>query len=441
MSCVAREHERALEAVVAVELAGVLDHDPDAARELDVLQEEGDPHERAIVRRLGPGALSAAALDGRRPAPLRVAFVGQRTYFEVCAPHAPVGGIEPSLRRLPRRRQHRRAARRAARASRPTSSSSSAPRSSRAGLFADARRAAVLGFTTEPLPRAGEASHDKLEWNLAELDRGRPRQLRPRRLLRPLRLGGGRRRTCRSGAACRCPSTTASTARSRPARRKPRVIFIGYSTWHREEHLLRGQARVRHRPLRARPDRRRAARGARRAPTSASTCTARPSPLTSRTACCCTSPPGTSSSPSRWSRPSASSRGSTSSSSTSPDDLSLRLHQLHDQPDAFERVRIRGRDKADQFRASRVWPASSATCSPTSRRSGPTVERQTRARPCRRRPARSRGRGAPAAAGSTSVGRARRRGTRRSRRPCRGPRPRRRLAEVLAQQPLAASAS
>jgi hypothetical protein len=38
------------------------------------------------------------------------------------------------------------------------------------------------------------------------------------------------------------------------------------------------------------------------------------------------------------------------------DELSLRLHQIRYQPDAYERVRIRGRDKAEQFRASRVWP-------------------------------------------------------------------------------------
>jgi hypothetical protein len=39
------------------------------------------------------------------------------------------------------------------------------------------------------------------------------------------------------------------------------------------------------------------------------------------------------------------------------DEFSLRMHQVHQRPDAYERVRIRGRDKADQFRASRVWPA------------------------------------------------------------------------------------
>ena len=44
------------------------------------------------------------------------------------------------------------------------------------------------------------------------------------------------------------------------------------------------------------------------------------------------------------------------------EELNLRLHQIHQQPDAYERVRIRGRDKADQFRASRVWPALVRDC-------------------------------------------------------------------------------
>jgi hypothetical protein len=37
------------------------------------------------------------------------------------------------------------------------------------------------------------------------------------------------------------------------------------------------------------------------------------------------------------------------------DQLDLRMHQLVQRPDSYERVRIRGRAKAEQFRASRVW--------------------------------------------------------------------------------------
>jgi len=37
-------------------------------------------------------------------------------------------------------------------------------------------------------------------------------------------------------------------------------------------------------------------------------------------------------------------------------DLSLRVHQLMAQPDAFDRIRVRGNHTAQQYRASRVWP-------------------------------------------------------------------------------------
>ena len=142
----------------------------------------------------------------------------------------------------------------------------------------------------------------------------------------------------------------------RPARRKPRVIFIGYSTMHREQHLLRAKHEfdIGHYAHGLMGDD--AARGARRRRRRHQPPRRPASRCRSRTACCCTSPPGTSSSPSRSSRPSAWSRASTSSSSSGRDELSLRLHQIHYQPDAYERVRIRGRDKAEQFRASRVWP-------------------------------------------------------------------------------------
>jgi len=39
-----------------------------------------------------------------------------------------------------------------------------------------------------------------------------------------------------------------------------------------------------------------------------------------------------------------------------PDQLVTILSQLHRRPDAHERVRLRGRSKAEQFRGSRVWP-------------------------------------------------------------------------------------
>ena len=99
--------------------------------------------------------------------PLRVAFVGQRTYFEVCVPHAPVGGIEPFFvdfrgggnvgELLTSLREHR-----------PDAVVVFRPEIIPPGLFAELD-VPILGFTTEPLPRAGQDTHDQLEANLAEL--------------------------------------------------------------------------------------------------------------------------------------------------------------------------------------------------------------------------------------------------------------------------------
>jgi hypothetical protein len=38
------------------------------------------------------------------------------------------------------------------------------------------------------------------------------------------------------------------------------------------------------------------------------------------------------------------------------DELDLRIHQLHQMPDVYDRVRIRGHHKSRQFAASKVWP-------------------------------------------------------------------------------------
>jgi hypothetical protein len=37
-------------------------------------------------------------------------------------------------------------------------------------------------------------------------------------------------------------------------------------------------------------------------------------------------------------------------------ELGLRVHQLQQAPDIYDRVRIRGHHKSRQFAASRVWP-------------------------------------------------------------------------------------
>ena len=168
-----------------------------------------------------------------------------------------------ALRRLPRRRQHRRAAGRACRASRPD---------------------VVVVFRPEIIPRGAVRRRSPRRSSASRPSRC-PARARPRTTSSSGTSRAGRAPTARNfdrvvcfdpygweAAAARlpvwrCMPLPVDDRLYRPvtaARRPPRVIFIGYSTCTARQYLLRRQARVRHRSLRARPDRRRAARRTRR---------------------------------------------------------------------------------------------------------------------------------------------------------------------------------
>ncbi|MET0602656.1 MAG: hypothetical protein ABW167_11755 [Baekduia sp.] len=174
--------------------------------------------------------------------PVRVAFVGQRTYFEACSLSAPAGGLHPMfidfrggaqtapmLDALHRFDPHAVVVFR--------------PEILPPGTM-DAIAAPVLGFLTEPLPRtvAGQpddtdAPHPNLAYNLAELakiDRGNvdrvitfdPHGWDAAAALVPL------------WRAMPLPVDDRLYRAPRPSRRPPRIIFIGYSTMHREQSLV-----------------------------------------------------------------------------------------------------------------------------------------------------------------------------------------------------------
>jgi len=168
--------------------------------------------------------------------PVRVAFVGQRTYFEACALSAPAGGLHPAfidfrggaetapmLDALARFDPHVVIAFR--------------PEILPPGVM-DAIAAPVVGFLTEPLPRAGgSVPHQNLTYNLAELakvDRGNldraitfdPLSWDAAAELLPL------------WRAMPLPVDDRLYRAPRPSRRPPRIIFIGYSTMHREQSLV-----------------------------------------------------------------------------------------------------------------------------------------------------------------------------------------------------------
>jgi hypothetical protein len=175
--------------------------------------------------------------------PVRVAFVGQRTYFEACSLSAPAGGLQPifidfrgGAETAPMLDALRRFDPHAVVVFRPEILP---PQTM------DAIAAPVLGFLTEPLPRTvagagagdGAAPHPNLIYNLAELakiDRGNvdrvitfdPRGWDAAATLVPL------------WRALPLPVDDRLYRAPRPSRRPPRIIFIGYSTMHREQSLV-----------------------------------------------------------------------------------------------------------------------------------------------------------------------------------------------------------
>jgi hypothetical protein len=282
-----------------------------------------------------------------------VAFVGQRTYFEVCAMRGPAVGV------VPRFVDFRGGANTGDLLSslgefEPDVVVVFRPEIVPERLFADLR-VPVLGFITEPLPRVGMGSHETLEWNLAELDRADRRNFDRVICFDPFGWEAAAERL----PTWRCmplPVDDALYARITPARRPPRVVFIGYSTMHREQFLLRSKHEfdIRHyahglmgdellRTL-ASADVGVNLHGA-----------AWPLSFENRALLHLAAGHLLISEPLEPTfglEP-----GIDFIEVTDYDEFSLRMHQLSQQSDAYDRVRIRGRHKVEQFRASRVWPA------------------------------------------------------------------------------------
>jgi hypothetical protein len=222
-----------------------------------------------------------------------------------------------------------------------------------AGTFAEVR-APVLGFVTEPLPRAGRAPHPNLEYNLAELrkvDRGNvdrvicfdPNGWDAARELLP---------------AWRCmplPVADWVYREPTPSRRPPRIIFIGFSTMHRETtilplkheldlphyaHALMGQEL---REVLAASD------VGINVHNDATLISFENRVLLHLAAGhLVVSEPLD---PQFGLEP-----GLDYLHVDDADDLRLRVQQIHRRPGAYDRVRIRGHHKSRQFRASHVWP-------------------------------------------------------------------------------------
>jgi hypothetical protein len=97
---------------------------------------------------------------------LRIVFVGQITYFQVCALDCEVGGLAPAFVDFRAGADPARLAA-ALQEAKPDVVICFRPELIPAGLFGDLA-ATTIGFVTEPLPRPGEPSHPDLDRRLEE---------------------------------------------------------------------------------------------------------------------------------------------------------------------------------------------------------------------------------------------------------------------------------
>jgi hypothetical protein len=168
-------------------------------------------------------------------APVRVAFVGQRTYFEACSLAAPSAGLVPAFIDF-RGGVEVDALRDALRRFRPHVIVAFRPEMLPPGAL-DAIPAPVLGFITEPLPRADREPHPNYGYNLAELakiDRGNVDRV----ICFDANSWDAAAPLVPLWRAMPLPVDDRLYRAPTPSRRPPAIIFIGYSTMHREQSLI-----------------------------------------------------------------------------------------------------------------------------------------------------------------------------------------------------------
>jgi hypothetical protein len=287
------------------------------------------------------------------PAPVRVAFLGQRTYFEACSLPAPAGGLVPAFVDFRSGGDLAPALDELA-AFDPHVVVAFRPETLPPGALA-AVRAPVVGFLTEPLPRFGRSTHPNLEYNLAELRNAEPAGLDRVICFDPLGWEAADDLGLPLWRSMPLPVADWLYRAPTVSQHPPRLVFIGYSTMHREEaliglkhkfdlphyaHALMGEELL---EVLARTD------------------------------------VGINVHNDRWlisfenrvlmhlaaghlvlSEPLDPKFGLDPGihyvEVADQYELDLRVHQLMQQPDAYDRVRVRGHRFSHQFRASRVWP-------------------------------------------------------------------------------------
>jgi hypothetical protein len=170
---------------------------------------------------------------------VRLAFVGQRTFFEVCA----LGDEHPAFEtRFLEFRRHGDAAalRRGLDAFAPDVVVVFRPEIVPAGTF-DGLKAATLGFLTEPIPRDASGGHhdlDRRRWELSQVDAASfDRVVSFDPLIAPTAEA-----ILPVWRSVPLPVSDRLYRDVRPVTGKPRVLFVGRSTPHREQMLADAKA-------------------------------------------------------------------------------------------------------------------------------------------------------------------------------------------------------
>jgi hypothetical protein len=164
----------------------------------------------------------------------RLAFVGQREYFEYCSLEEPAGGVVPAFFDF-RPDAPLDPLRAALEAFAPDVVLVFRPEIAPAGAF-DGLGAVTIGYLTEPLPRAGGVSHPDLDARLESLRRADPGNFDRICSFDPL-IAATAERIFPVWRSFPIPVTDRVFAPVRTAHGPPRLLFTGRSTDHREAFL------------------------------------------------------------------------------------------------------------------------------------------------------------------------------------------------------------
>src|SRR3954447_14701022 len=167
-------------------------------------------------------------------APLRAAFVGQSTFFEACAPSGPVPGMEHPFIEF-RKDADAAELRRRLEEFDPGVIVVFRPEVVPAGLF-EGLRAPTVGFLTEPIPRGptGHQDQERRLWELRQVDAGSFDRVIA---FDPL-IAETADAVLPVWRSVPLPVADRYYAEVRPPRDNPRGIFVGRSTTHREALLV-----------------------------------------------------------------------------------------------------------------------------------------------------------------------------------------------------------